>query len=170
MVTIYVLCGGDGLPRYVGMTRRLKHRIGQYRSRGGGHTTHLRNWLKATPNFSLVPIDLVEEARADIAERAWIAHYKEIGADLMNYTAGGERGCQLSQAYREKLSTKARALMRRGLHNFQVPHLEAKRIEAVRKALRGRPRTPAQLAAASVTIRRVNARRKGDGRTTVSES
>lgn len=91
--------------RYVGLTRYPSKRLSNECHRA--HNMHLRNWVEKLRRENLKPImEIVEvsnELRSCEAESIWIAWYRGIGADLMNYTSGGEKGYALSEETREKL-------------------------------------------------------------------
>jgi len=88
--------------RYVGKTstsliKRLQsHKSEAFRKTEGGKwysTYHRAAWLRAIYSRGLIPvIQSVESGTGDwqAAERHWIAHFKGVGADLVNGTDGGE--------------------------------------------------------------------------------
>lgn len=88
--------------RYVGktshtLTKRLQsHKSEALRKRADGtwYARYYRvNWLRSIYLRGLIPvIQVVESGSGDwqSAERRWIAHYRQSGADLINTTDGGE--------------------------------------------------------------------------------
>lgn len=98
--------------RYVGKTsQKLDRRLGQHlRDKKNNHRCH---WIQYLVRDGLKPIlDVIETVPAgeDWVEREmyWIAHYKEIGARLVNQTKGGEgaTGRLITQETREKMRQK----------------------------------------------------------------
>lgn len=81
--------------RYVGMTHDPVARLASHlrdvgRRRRRDHKTA---WLRSLAALGLRPVlHVVEEGSGDwqAAERRWIAHFRSIGADLTNGTAGGD--------------------------------------------------------------------------------
>jgi hypothetical protein len=110
-VTIYALIDPSTQAiRYVGLTRDVKARLRRYRDRP--HTKHLCNWFSSLKDRGLFPalevLEVTDDQGADACERKWIAHYRSIGADLINLTDGGEGACRMSDETRAKIAEKAR--------------------------------------------------------------
>ncbi len=157
-ITIYVLyCSQTARVRYVGMTRKLKKRLGHYRTTG--HTRHLQNWitqLGTTPPHRVLAI--VEEAVADQVERAVIALYRSRGQADLNYSSGGEAGFTPTDEHRAKLralrqeewrtrglamhSPEARARSRQALTGVKKPPGFGARFAALNVARAGIPLSP----------------------------
>lgn len=98
--TVYVLKNPrTNAVRYVGFTsQKLSRRLLDHVSdatRSGNHCrTHKDNWLLSLLSIGLCPvIEVLEAGSGDgwkEAERRWIAHYRSMGARLVNGTDGGD--------------------------------------------------------------------------------
>lgn len=135
-VTIYALLEPESQSvRYVGLTRRPRIRVGQY-FRGDGHTKHMRNWLRSLLEKNRKPIfHLLEESDEGMAgarESFWIAKFKGEGANLLNFTTGGERDFTVSEETREKLRAA-----RVGIKFGPMPQSHR---DAISRGNKGRPR------------------------------
>lgn len=110
-VQVYVLLDPrDGAVRYVGVTTRglalrLAGHISAARRR---EKSPVRSWIKGLLACGLRPvISMIESVPAGdgwrAAERAWIAHYRTVGAHLTNLTDGGDgaSGWVPTSEYRE---------------------------------------------------------------------
>jgi GIY-YIG catalytic domain len=141
-VTIYTLSNPTTAEiRYVGMTRDLPRRLKQYQSETGGHTRHLKNWLKSIAHRPvLLILEEVPLAGADDRERFWIAQLREYGARLINYTNGGEGGYEWDQSVTARIGAHQRRLCETGTHNFQNPEIRARAIAGAIKAQKGVPK------------------------------
>lgn len=109
LFSIYALCDPDGAVRYVGAATDVERRFKQHCRFGDNKgTTHRNRWLCSLLVAGNKPSLLIlEEGLPDYhdAERRWIAHYKEAGADLVN---GNEGGRTLSHAQAALKSNKVR--------------------------------------------------------------
>lgn len=94
---VYVLREPDTLEiRYVGKTcRGVALRLREHCTQSRRHGTHHDYWIQSLLKKSLRPIaETIEVVPAGgdwvEAEMRWIAHYRELGAKLVNSTDGGE--------------------------------------------------------------------------------
>lgn len=112
IVAIYGLIDPrTGCIRYVGKSLNLGQRYSHhvnYQDDG----SHKSRWVAGLKKLALapelVPLQFVDEATWEAAERWWIAHFREHGADLTNGTAGGDGMHDPSPEVRAKLSESRR--------------------------------------------------------------
>lgn len=101
LATIYILCDGresDPIARvrYVGRTiHPLERRMRAHRQTAlAGERTARASWMRsvilAGGDVLIEPVDFINRDACGEAERRWIAHYKALGAKLMNLTDGGD--------------------------------------------------------------------------------
>jgi hypothetical protein len=89
--TIYALRQGSEI-RYVGkttgdITLRLRQHL-QAAARGAH--TYVARWLRSAKDVEVVVLECDPPGGLDAAERAWIAHLRDIGCQLTNLTDGGD--------------------------------------------------------------------------------
>lgn len=155
---IYVLRDPrDGAIRYVGQTVQPKERLQAHMAdtrKGCQYRCH--RWTRALVAAGFLPImEIVEHIpgeQADAAEIRWIAHYRGLGADLTNHTAGG-RGFRGHKPSKEAVEKRAAAL--RGKPRSD----EAK---AAIKAALNKPETRALLSQARIGNRSRTGQRQSD--------
>ena len=90
--------GAGGQIRYVGKAMQYRIRIRFRRhleeAMESSRRNHRLNWIRAVLASGAVPVMTIletgEGAGWVAAERRWIAHFREAGADLVNMTDGGE--------------------------------------------------------------------------------
>jgi hypothetical protein len=110
----YIYCLSDprdGAIRYVGVSvdPKARYRVHLYDLR---HATHKVHWIKSLLTQGIRPIMTVIQrlpyACWTDAERYWIQHFRDLGCDLTNGTAGGEGwlGRRHSTLTRERIATK----------------------------------------------------------------
>ena len=111
MTTIYGLTDpATGEVRYIGKSnnpeKRLKNHLRDRRK------SHRVSWLKSLTRSGLRPglviLEKVDDADWQEAERRWIKHFQEQGADLTNSTDGGDGLDNPSEETRKKMSEKAK--------------------------------------------------------------
>jgi hypothetical protein len=113
MSVIYTLSDPrDGTVRYVGQTRNPKRR--NYSHRCPSHTGNMgkRAWTVELRAIGLAPVfAIIEEcdtADRAAAEKKWIAHYRALGADLLNLTSGGQSPPPFTEETRAKMREAAK--------------------------------------------------------------
>ena len=80
--------------RYIGKTNDVKVRFKNHLNACRDKNTHKRNWINTLnrsgrkPELLIIDTVLVDDWK--YWEIFWIAYYKSIGADLLNYTIGGD--------------------------------------------------------------------------------
>lgn len=162
---IYVLKEPDTFAvRYVGWTIDLRRRLRDHTkpSRVCGHQ-HRDKWLASLIERGLNPVMEVVETGTSTgwadAERKWIAHYRNDGADLTNHTDGGEGalGRKHSDDAKRRMSEKRKGIKpsARAIEASITLHKGKPRPayihEKLRLAVAGKPKSPehrAKLAAA----------------------
>lgn len=87
MIDIYVIEYNDQIV-YVGQSRAVKTREKQHRQSAKTSTQPLYAWMRENPEWHMRVIDSVEPNEARSAERRWINHYLEQGAELRNVIHG----------------------------------------------------------------------------------
>jgi hypothetical protein len=162
---IYGLCHpATGELRYVGFTKRLKHRYRCHRFGSKKPRTHRDRWIRALRATGLEPEMLIIEgvsgrAAAVDAEREMIAYFKMLGCRLTNATDGGEGalGHRWSDEERQRMSRE-----RGGSNhpNFGKCRPASTR-EKIAAKLRGRKSAPEVNAKRAATMRAKPPR--GDG-------
>lgn len=106
-VVIYVLCEPDGTTvRYVGKTTNPRKRYSQHVY--STEKTHRACWIRSLRKRGERPVmRVIETVPDDVSwqerEKYWIAHYREIGANLTNGTDGGDGVVGLSDEARERI-------------------------------------------------------------------
>lgn len=95
MKTIYALIDPrDQAVRYIGATATPEKRLRMHLSYSSRRIHQL--WISALLSLNLKPLFHVLEETEDALwrerEKAWVKHYRERGADLLNETAGGDGG------------------------------------------------------------------------------
>lgn len=120
MIThIYALCDHLNRVRYVGKTtkpvtqRLLKH----IQNAKAGERTHKGNWLRTCISEGYRPRVVILETvggTGDKDEQKWIAHFRQVGNDLVNATDGGEGtpGIIFDQNHKDKISKALRGIRR----------------------------------------------------------
>lgn len=107
---IYALCEPDGTVRYVGKT------VQSPGTRRGDHVreacrrqrrSQVHDWVRSLVRLGTGPALWVLEdgvCTEDLheRERTWIAAFRGWGADLLNYTGGGNGGVVLSEKERDR--------------------------------------------------------------------
>jgi hypothetical protein len=110
--TVYLLRDPrDDTPRYVGITKHsLKKRLSRHISVENRETDHRSNWIRQLISLGLSPViellEVVEDSQRIDSEQAWILGFRQIGANLVNSTDGGEGIINPSQETRIKLRNK----------------------------------------------------------------
>lgn len=82
-----------GAVRYVGVTHRPKVRLNEHTCHAYRDRNHRACWIRSLLKQGRRPVlVVVEEGTGDwqAAEKRWIQHYRDQGADLVNATDGGE--------------------------------------------------------------------------------
>lgn len=141
MITIYGLKDPrtDRL-RYVGKATDVKKRVQNHccPSRLNG-ATHRQRWLRNLIEAGLKPevliLETVSEEDWQEAERRWIAHYREVGDDLVNFLDGGEGGAtfgRLGKSWSDETREKYRQTRLGRPIRYNDP--EGKRAEGIRAA------------------------------------
>lgn len=92
---IYILrCPKSGEIRYVGKSNDPKKRVYAHARKDKTASTHKINWIQSLKRDGLQPkLEIIEEVDVQEwkeREKYWIKYYKENGAKLTNYCAGGE--------------------------------------------------------------------------------
>lgn len=112
MIYIYALvCPYTYKIRYVGKSMNHKQRYDAHiRCANNVEDTRLYRWIRKLIRTEEVPmlhlLDIVEDVESNLAECAWIYHYRyELGVDLTNSTDGGDSGLH-TKASKEKISAK----------------------------------------------------------------
>ena len=109
---IYALkCPDTFAVRYVGWTVDLPNRIAAHKAKAKSeiHKTHCQKWisslLAAGKEFIVEVLQQGSGAWAE-TEKQWIAHYRQLDANLCNHTDGGDGtlGYSLTVEQRKKLS------------------------------------------------------------------
>lgn len=173
MKSIYLLlCPTTGAVRYVGTTKTLlKWRLSNHISEARCGKKHSRrcSWIRGLLQRGLAPliqhdVDVPEDANWEDIERERIAHYRALGANLVNGTEGGIGLFKPTSEVRSRMRKKHQ-LSEEGLAR-QIEN--AKRIGA---ANRGRKKSDAERAAmterytgrkaSEETIAKMSATRKG---------
>lgn len=95
--------------RYVGWSYDVEQRISAHISTAPKIKSHKAHWIRQLLSVDLRPIiEVIEFGDSDWreAEKRWIAHYRNIGADLTNMTDGGDGtpGCYPDESTRQKMS------------------------------------------------------------------
>ncbi len=136
-VTIYALCSSrDMRARYVGQTSNFENRIWFHRNRTVVQSpkTRLACWIKSvtTAGYEVKAVVLEQSAERNAAEIAWIAMLRDMGADLVNGTPGGDGfGAGRSQAHKDAISVALKGKAKSQLHR-----------EKLSAALVGKPLSP----------------------------
>lgn len=105
---IYGLHAGDGVIRYVGLTRAgMTRRLARHRqsaTRGSDFPVHC--WMRKHGVESIVAVEIERCGSEQLPERErhWIAEIGRSGAKLLNATSGGEGVRDLSAESRAKIS------------------------------------------------------------------
>ena len=105
-----------GLARYIGCTtKQLERRLRVHVSEAKCSKNNYRRlkWIRSLVKDGHEPKIVLVESVDDVAvlfdrERFWIAHYKNIGVDLVNSTDGGEGVLNLSADARRKIGDATR--------------------------------------------------------------
>lgn len=106
MKTIYLLSDPrDNAPRYVGITKDIKHRLSQHLR--DKNKTHRCSWIGSLRILGLTPLievlEEVEDGDGYITEIAWILGFRIAGYSLTNMTMGGDGVTCLSGESRDKM-------------------------------------------------------------------
>lgn len=105
--TIYALYDEGELPRYIGRTKMgLAKRMIFHRSHANEGRLPVHRWLlKHNKKVRAEVIEIVKGLGAS-EESHWIKRFKQLGANLLNLTGGGEMGnlMPFSESHRKKIS------------------------------------------------------------------
>lgn len=117
-VYIYILKDPESTEvRYVGLTRVPKKRLHNHCHRAS--TPHFRNWVSSLKGIGKLPVmeivHTANERNAGELESQWILAYQILGADLLNYTTGGEGGYKMSPETVAKITEKRRSRINKPL-------------------------------------------------------
>lgn len=120
-VDVYVLrCPDSNDVRYVGVTREGIKRLNRHIREARARRSHRHCWINKLEREGKRPVfEVVEGDVADWseAERRWIAHYRALGARLVNGNDGGD--CMYQVREKEGLWPNYKASMRQiGQHIF----------------------------------------------------
>lgn len=116
MIAIYVLrCPQSGAVRYVGKAADPKARLRQHLHEARqGQKSHKHDWIRSVLRLGLKPLLEVDvwcdEAAWKDVERARISHWRASGADLTNYTDGGDGATDLSSEKRLEISARMKRI------------------------------------------------------------
>jgi group I intron endonuclease len=101
-------------PRYVGVTVNLKNRIRDHKK--DKRKCYRTNWIQSLKKENLSPLvkvlEEVDDKDRDIAERFWIAFFRERFDNLVNATDGGDGALNPSPEVREKIASGHRGKKR----------------------------------------------------------
>jgi hypothetical protein len=112
---IYILIDPiDNTIRYVGKTNNPKERFKAHTNIARDNNTHKRNWINKLRKCGCKPeIEIIDEVQLSewkYWERFWVAYYRFIGCDLVNYTNGGD-GLSLGNQTTFRKGNKAKAVV-----------------------------------------------------------
>lgn len=144
-VTIYALCSSrDRRVRYVGQTcQPLPARLWYHQQRSVKTRTRLGRWLSSVLNagFQVEAIILQDGAQRNLDEIEWIAALRDLGAELVNGTPGGDGfGNDRTEAHRSAISHALKGMPKSEAHR--------QRLSAANKGKPLPPKRAAQLAEA----------------------
>jgi hypothetical protein len=142
--TIYSLCDPrSGAVRYIGKAdqpcKRLRAHVNERADR------RKNRWINQLKSMGLEPelriLEVVPSDDWETAERHWIAHYRDSGADLTNHTDGGEGLHNASESTRQKLrEIKVQEWQRLSPAERAFRVRDPDRCKRISESLRGRPR------------------------------
>jgi len=95
--TTFIYCLIDPItnePRYIGKANNPKERFKNHLNKARDKNTHKRNWINSLKKKSLKPrLEIIKEVPISEwhkYEKYYIAEYKKLGYNLVNYTNGGD--------------------------------------------------------------------------------
>lgn len=111
MAFIYLLSDPrNGHPRYVGKAANMEGRLRRHldeavrRNRQDRRNRWLRKLLALGLKPMMVELETCDDSAWQEREKAWIAHYRRLGHDLVNETDGGQGGVNPSPEVRAKIA------------------------------------------------------------------
>lgn len=118
MIEIYGLTDESGTVRYVGQSQNSTKRfwwhqraaVKRYKSAKGRVYNWLRSVFERGAEPGLVVLETCGDSLADDREIWWVTHYRTLGHDLVNNTAGGGglRGWEHSEETKAKIGARHR--------------------------------------------------------------
>lgn len=110
MTTIYALIDPrDGAVRYIGKANDPYFRL-NFHVKDKRCTAPRRVWFKELNSLGIMPLvailECVPMSEWQSAERSWIAFYRSIGANLLNYRDGGNGQPWIDEETRQKLRAR----------------------------------------------------------------
>jgi hypothetical protein len=100
--------------RYVGKANNPKERFKNHKNKCRDKNTHKRNWINKLRKLKLNPeleiIDTVDIAEWKYWEKFWISYFMFLGADLVNYTSGGD-GMSFGNKTSFKIGDKSKSVV-----------------------------------------------------------
>lgn len=140
MGSIYGLHSGDGIIRYVGLTKnKLIYRLKQHRAAANGES-HLpvHHWMRKHDPATIKIVQL-EETDIDLGLREiwWIAELRHRGANLMNVSPGGDTWGGYSVLSPEQVRTLREEYFSSSLSSVRLAQKYDLRPQTVYNALSG---------------------------------